>query len=111
MFKGRRYYGDFLEAGERISTNILADRLGKLEIRGIIDKQRDPRKGSKYVYTLTQKGLALMPAMLAIMDWSQTYDEVTEVPEDFAEALRNDRARLRHNLEESVRRKDRALLE
>ena len=29
MFKERRYYGEFLAAGEGISTNILADRLAR----------------------------------------------------------------------------------
>ena len=38
MFKGRHYYGEFLNAGEGISTNILADRLARLEVAGIIAK-------------------------------------------------------------------------
>lgn len=110
MFKERRYYGEFLAAGEGISTNILADRLAKLEQTGIIAKQRDPVKGSKVIYTLTTKGLALMPTMLAMMEWSEHYDAVTEVPKEFANALRTDRDELTRNLEKSVKLKDKSLL-
>ena len=111
MFKGRRYYGEFLAAGEGVSTNILADRLGKLEESGIISKQRDPVKGSKVIYTLTDKGLALMPTMLAMMEWSEKYDAKTEVPEDCAKLLRHDRSGLQRDLEESIKRKDKSLFQ
>ena len=97
MFKGRRYYGEFLEAGEGISTNILADRLVKLETNGVIKKQKDPSKGSKVIYTLTKKGLALMPTMLAMIEWSEAHDAKSEVPVDFAQSLRTDRDRLRRS--------------
>lgn len=94
MFKGRRYYGEFLSAGEGISTNVLADRLQKFETSGVIEKNSDPAHGKKYVYSLTQKGKDLMPVMLAIMDWAEKYDELTEVPRAFAKALRGDRDQL-----------------
>ncbi len=110
MFKGRRYYGEFLEAGEGISTNILADRLAKLQQNDIISKQRDPTKGSKVLYTLTAKGMALMPTMLSMMEWSERFDAETEVPGDFAKALRTDREGLQRDLEEDVKRLDKAIL-
>lgn len=47
MFKGKRYYGDFLEGEERISTNILADRLLLLENSGIITRAVDPANRRK----------------------------------------------------------------
>jgi len=95
MFKGRKYYHEFLEAGEGISTNILAARLADLTQNGIIDKQQDPLKGSRFIYTLTNKGVELMPMMLAMMDWAEKYDEVTEVPKPFIDALRNDHEQLK----------------
>jgi len=88
MFKGRSYYGEFLTAGEGISTNILADRLTQLEAHGIISKTPDPEHGKKFVYRLSKKGLDLMPVMFAIMDWSEKYDEHTEVPKAFIDSVR-----------------------
>ena len=111
MFKERRYYGEFLTAGEGISTNILADRLARLEHADIIAKQRDPSKGSKVIYTLTKKGLALMPVMLAMIDWSQTHDSRTEVPKEFTSALHRDREELSRQLTKAVKLKDKALLQ
>ena len=88
MFKGRRYYGEFLGAGEGISTNVLADRLARLEDAGILHKAPDPDHGKKIVYGLTEKGRDLMPIMFAIMDWSEKYDDRTEVPKKFIRELR-----------------------
>ncbi|MFC3151388.1 winged helix-turn-helix transcriptional regulator [Litoribrevibacter euphylliae] len=98
MFKGRKYYHEFMEAGEGISTNVLATRLADLEANGIISKAKDPKKGSRYIYTLTQKGIELMPMMLAMMDWAEKYDDATEVPREFIEKLRSDPAKLQQEL-------------
>ncbi|PCI64185.1 MAG: transcriptional regulator [Kordiimonadales bacterium] len=94
MFKSARHYADFLNAGEGIASNILAARLERLEAEGIITKLRDPDHGVRRIYALTDKGLGLVPAMLEIIDWSETWDTQTEVPTEFAEALRTDRRAL-----------------
>lgn len=91
MFKGKKYYGEFLESHEKISTNILAERLQRLEAHGVITKQKDPDHKSKYIYSLTEKGKALLPIMLEITQWSSTYDSLTNTPKEFAEALRVDK--------------------
>jgi len=98
MFKGRKYYHEFIEAGEGISTNVLAARLVDLEANGIISKAKDPEKGSRFVYTLTQKGKELMPMMLAMMDWAEKYDDATEVPAEFIKKLRSDSDSLQQEL-------------
>jgi len=98
MFKGRKYYNEFLEAGEGISTNILANRLADLEHSGIISKRRDSIKRSKYIYSLTEKGIALMPMMLAMIDWAEKYDCQTEVPPEFIRKLRDNPEKLQQEL-------------
>mgnify|MGYP000114638599 CR=1 FL=1 len=98
MFKGRRHYNEFLEAGEGISTNILAQRLADLEQNGIVSKRQDPAKRSKNIYRLTEKGIALMPMMLAMIDWAEKYDSHTEVPQEFISALRSDPEKLQEHL-------------
>ncbi|WP_370278700.1 winged helix-turn-helix transcriptional regulator [Pontibacterium sp.] len=98
MFKGRRYYNEFLEAGEGISTNILASRLADLEHNGIISKRQDTEKRSKNIYRLTEKGIELMPMMLAMIDWAEKYDDQTEVPAEFINKLRDSPEKLRQEL-------------
>ncbi len=104
MFKGRKYYYEFIEAGEGIATNVLANRLADLESNGIINKSRDPAKGSRFIYTLTQKGIELMPMMLAMMDWAEKYDAETEVPKDFIKKLRYDPGKLQQEILENLPR-------
>jgi len=90
MFKNRKYYRDFLEAGEGISTNILADRLLRLEASGIIAKSQDPAHGKRYIYKLTDKGVALIPTMMQMILWAAEFDEHTEMPEEYINKLRKD---------------------
>jgi DNA-binding HxlR family transcriptional regulator len=92
MFKGRTTYTDFLRAEEGIATNILADRLARLEADGIVDKSD---AGS---YRLTRKGCDLLPVMLEIIAWSATYDPKTAADPDFVRRLQTDKAALTREL-------------
>jgi DNA-binding HxlR family transcriptional regulator len=94
VFKGARHYADFLNAEEGISTNILAARLARLEAEGVLSKTQDDGNRTRFVYSLTDKGKALVPILLEIMDWSETWDPQTEVPEEFITELRRDRSAL-----------------
>lgn len=88
-FKGKNTYGEFLDGGEKIATNILADRLLLLEAAGIIRKQKHPESKAKVLYTLTPKGIDLVPALVEIIVWSEKYHEVHPHAKQFAEQLRN----------------------
>ena len=105
MFHGKRYYGDFLVSAEGISTNILADRLQRLERDGVIDKEIDPDNRSRVIYRLTEKGKDLLPVMLEITAWSGKYDSKTNAPAPLLKALKRDRrpliAKILSNLDES----------
>jgi DNA-binding HxlR family transcriptional regulator len=100
MFFGKRTYGEFLGSGEGIATNILANRLAQLESDGIIDKRPDPDNGARILYSLTEKGMALMPVLLELINWSATYDDQTRAPPVFVQALREDRESLQKTLRE-----------
>lgn len=74
VFAGKKTYGAFLKSEEGIATNVLASRLAFLEGQGILSKAPSPEDGRKDVYTLTEKGLDLIPIMLNIILWSARYD-------------------------------------
>jgi len=105
IFKNRKNYSEFLDAGEGISTNILADRLRRLESNGILLKSRDPENRKKFIYELSPKGLDLIPIMLSIINWAEKYDDRSEVPKEFIEKVRLDQSdvyeRLRSRLDSS----------
>lgn len=94
MFKGRTSYTDFLRAEEGIATNVLADRLVRLEEDGIIEREVSPGGGSSHRYRLTSKGIDLLPVMLAIIGWSAKYDPDTAADRRFVRRLRGDPAGL-----------------
>jgi DNA-binding HxlR family transcriptional regulator len=94
MFKGRTSYTDFLRAEEGIATNVLADRLVRLEEDGIIEKVSRSGRGSASAYRLTAKGIDLLPIMLEIIGWSAKYDLKTATDRRFVRRLRRDRPTL-----------------
>ena len=102
MFKGRRYYGEFLKAGEGISTNILADRLNKLEANQIIEAKQDPDNQTKKIYSLTEKGIDLIPVMFEMIKWAIKHDEDTEVPTDFARNIENNMEDMKAEILEKI---------
>jgi DNA-binding HxlR family transcriptional regulator len=75
MLRGFRYYKDFLKSYEGIATNILADRLRKLEAHGIITAERDPSDGRKLIYLLTAKGLDLAPVLTEMVLWAAAHED------------------------------------
>lgn len=73
VFAGKKTYGEFLKSEEKIATNVLASRLSFLEGQGILLKSPSP-DGRKDFYTLTEKGLDLIPIVLNIVLWSAQHD-------------------------------------
>lgn len=73
IFANKRYYTEFLESEEGISTNILAARLKQLEAAEIITKSQDSHNKVKFVYQLTEKGIDLLPMMLEMVAWAAKY--------------------------------------
>jgi DNA-binding HxlR family transcriptional regulator len=90
MFKGRTRYTDFLCAEEGIATNVLADRLLRLEQDGVIEKEAAVR-GSSGSYRLTPKGIDLLPIMVEIIAWSARHDPKTAADRSFVRRVRTDR--------------------
>lgn len=92
VFKGKSTYGEFLSAGEKIATNILADRLALLEAGGIIVKKKHPESKAKVLYVLTPKGIDLVPALIEIISWSEKYHDVHPDAKQFAKRLKKDKS-------------------
>jgi len=74
IFRGKRTYGQFLMSEEGFSTNILASRLDHLVDQGILERQDHEGDGRKGLYSLTEKGLDLVPVVFEITLWSAKHD-------------------------------------
>jgi DNA-binding HxlR family transcriptional regulator len=73
LLHGKRTYGELVSSPERIPTNILADRLKRLEGAGIIVATPYQRHPLRYAYTLTAKGSALGEVLLAFVRWGKQH--------------------------------------
>jgi DNA-binding HxlR family transcriptional regulator len=75
MLRGYETFNEFLHSDEKIATNILTDRLRRLESYGIIETERDPADGRKMIYTLTPKGIDLAPVITEMVLWAARHEE------------------------------------
>ena len=87
-------YKDLQESDEKIATNILSDRLSKLESDDLIVREVHPKDKRKKVYKITKKGLDLTPILIEMILWSKEYYPETFVPEDFLQQIKEDKENL-----------------
>lgn len=90
MFKGGKTFADFLTAGEGIATNVLSDRLARLEANGLVDKVRDSEDARRFNYRLTARGIDLAPVLVELVLWSSRYEK-TDAPPEVVKAMQADR--------------------
>ena len=103
LFKEKKSYGEFLSSEEKIATNILADRLSMLEAEAIITRGQHPDNKLKVIYSLTAKGVDLIPVLVEIISWSEKYHQVHPYAREFAKQLRKDKNNVIKSLFENAR--------
>ncbi len=103
MFKGKRHYNEFFESEEKISTSVLGDRLKSLEYDGIISKTEDAVKKSRIKYSLTEKGIALLPIMVEMILWSGYFDKSTAAGKEFLKKAKLKREELLSELHKTLK--------
>jgi len=69
LIGGKRRFGEFLESAEHIPTNILADRLKRLQSEGLVDAVPYSHRPTRFEYYLNKEGRALGRAVSALSDW------------------------------------------
>jgi DNA-binding HxlR family transcriptional regulator len=69
LFAGKRTFGEFLSSDEGIARNILTSRLSHLTENGIVVKGPHPTDRRKDIYSLSEKGLELIPILLELSAW------------------------------------------
>lgn len=91
MFTNRNEFGHLVNSNEGISTNILTERLKRLQQFGVIEKQTHPSHGKKFIYRLTERGLALAPVIIELAIWSFQTIEGTFIPDEIKQLMLTDR--------------------
>jgi DNA-binding HxlR family transcriptional regulator len=74
VFGGKRSFREFLRSDEGIASNILQARLTDLMANGILKKSPHPTDMRRDIYALTPKGIALVPVLIELADWSLQFN-------------------------------------
>ncbi len=88
MLHGKRTYGELLNSPEGIPTNLLADRLKRLEDTGIIVSSAYQERPVRYAYALSAKGTALGDVLLALVRWGKRHIPGAKTLKEFASGAR-----------------------
>jgi DNA-binding HxlR family transcriptional regulator len=73
LMLGKCRYQDLISSPEHIASNILADRLKKMESVGLVMRRAYQQKPVRYEYFLTEKGKDLGPVLEAIVRWNKRH--------------------------------------
>ncbi|PWU08787.1 MAG: transcriptional regulator [Terriglobia bacterium] len=90
MVRGLRTFKEFQRSGEGIASNILADRLRKLETAGLIVPEVEETDARRLNYRLTEKGIDLAPVLLELLIWGGRH-EPTGAPCAFIDQMEKNR--------------------
>lgn len=80
LFMGKRLYGELARSPEGIPSNLLADRLKRLEEAGLVTKDPYQHNPVRHQYRLTSKGADLLPVLKEIIRWANKHIPGTAAP-------------------------------
>lgn len=103
VLRGKQRYREFLASDEGIASNILSDRLRRLEESGILSREPDPSDRRQIIYSVTEKGKGVVPVLLEMAAWGASNDGETSFSSRFADAFYADRESFYENPGERLR--------
>lgn len=80
LINGKSRFGDFLTSPEGITTSVLASRLKRMEMQGLISARLYEAHPKRYLYELTEMGRALLPVLQDLCRWGNRWIGETWVP-------------------------------
>ena len=82
LFRGKKRFSEFMDVGEGMKSNILANRLKRLERSGLLVKSPYQDNPVRYEYQLSASGQDLLPLMKEIIYWANRNIPGTTTPLD-----------------------------
>jgi DNA-binding HxlR family transcriptional regulator len=80
LLTGKSRFSEFLASPEKITTNILTDRLAAMEKSGLVSREAYQQNPRRYAYSFTRKGEALLPVLQEMCRWANLYLPGTWTP-------------------------------
>jgi DNA-binding HxlR family transcriptional regulator len=103
MFYKRTRFSAFMPV-EHIATNILSDRLNKLESAGLITKDHDLKVKNQYLYNATHKGWSLLPLLTEMTLWGLEHDPESLASREFIERIQKEKAKVVREIARAIKR-------
>ena len=73
MWHGKTTFQALQDNAEHIPTNLLSERLKRLETWGLVRREIYQQRPVRYAYRLTDQGQSLEPVLREIMDWGHEH--------------------------------------
>jgi DNA-binding HxlR family transcriptional regulator len=105
MVRGYRRFKQFQESGEGIASNVLSDRLRKLQAAGIISAEVEDKDARRVNYRLTRKGIDLAPVLLELLVWGARHED-TGAPSAVIESMAKNRGQVLAEVRRRWRERD-----
>ena len=102
VFDQKKFYKEFLQSKEKIATNILSDRLKKLENAGLIESKVYEKIRTQKEYSLTDKGKDLIPILVEYIVWSAKYENGLAVTNEFVQKATDYRKEVIKNIRSNL---------
>ncbi|MDN5201686.1 helix-turn-helix domain-containing protein [Fulvivirgaceae bacterium BMA10] len=102
VFEGKKFYKEFLNSKEGIATNILSDRLKRLENLGIVESKVYEKLRTQKIYALSEKGKDLIPILVEIILWSSKHKNGLNVSAEFVNKLEKNKMEVIKSITENV---------
>jgi len=103
VYFGKKTYNEFLASEEGIARNILADRLVRLQAKGLLAKKPHPGDKRKDIYELTEDGLDLVPILLEMAEWGAKRVPQEGLPQVWLQTAREQRSEIVPRIQKTVR--------
>lgn len=79
VLNGNRRFSE-IQASLGVARNVLSARLQRLVAEGILERRAYQESPERFEYFLTEKGLDLWPALIALLNWGDRYSSGPEGP-------------------------------
>ena len=80
LFLERTTFTEFMNSPEKISSNILSDRINKLQKYNLIECRLHPQNRKVKQYYLTKSGIELYPLIYDLLIWSKNHLDFEYLP-------------------------------
>jgi DNA-binding HxlR family transcriptional regulator len=102
ILNGKRSFSEFMSSTEKIASNILIDRLNTLHAEGFVNKTASDLNKSKFIYSLNDKAIDLVPVIIDLIEWGAKYNP-TDEPKSVLDKLAKNKSKTIKDIQDRLR--------